>query len=242
MTITLPPTRPGRAKRGRAAVPSNGRLSLRAISPEDLDDLAERLDGTPVPGVRMSEEDFVNWALYRVDAEWVDGEVILMAPGNEDHETIDEWLGRLLGEFVERRDLGKFLRNMFVRFAKKRSRRVPDLMFISEARRHRIKPTYVDGAPDLIVEIISPDSRNRDRRDKYVEYQAAGVREYWIIDPVLRRVDAYALRGRKYDAIVPRGDRFTSTVLSGFYLRTDWLFGPRRPKVSQVLPELGVRN
>src|SRR5689334_11489142 len=65
-------------------------------------------------------------------------------------------------------------------------------MFISETNRGRIRRTVVEGAPDLIVEIVSPDSQNRDRRDKYLEYGDAGVREYWLIDPLSQTLDAYA--------------------------------------------------
>ena len=214
---------------------------VRAMDEEQLAELAERLNGAPVPGLRMSEREFVDWAFERVDAEWVDGEVILMAPANQDHETLDEWLGRLLGEFIEQRDLGSLLRNMFVRLGKRPSRRVPDLMFISNARRARIRPTYINGGPDLIVEFVSPDSRNRDRRDKYFDYEAGGVREYWIIDPMAKTIDAYALRGRRYEAIAPEGNRIDSRVLPGMYLRTKWLFGRDRPKVAQVLKEFGVK-
>src|SRR2546427_13283885 len=135
MTIATPISQAQARPKRRHAFGRNNRLvNLLAMDVEQLADLAVQLDGAPVPGVRMSEDEFVEWAFDHVDAEWADGEVILMAPGNEDHETIDEWLGRLLGEFIERRGSGKFLRNMFVHFARKRRRRVPDLMFISAER------------------------------------------------------------------------------------------------------------
>lgn len=230
-TMPLHPMRT-RSRRRPLAAPN-----VRAMDEEQLAELAERLNGAPVPGLRMSEREFVDWAFDHVDAEWVNGEVILMAPANQEHETLDEWLGRLLGDFVEQRELGSLLRNMFVRFGKRRSRRVPDLMYISNARRPRIRPTYINGAPDLIVEFVSPDSRNRDRRDKYFDYEAGGVREYWIIDPMARSVDAYILRGRKYESIPSVDDRIDSFVLAGMFLRTEWLFGKDRPKVAQVLKE-----
>jgi Uma2 family endonuclease len=204
--------------------------------------LAERLAGNPVPGVRMTEKEFVDWSFNRVEAEWVDGEVILVPPANEEHEGLDEWLGRLLGEFVERRQLGVVRRNMFVRFPRQRRRRVPDLFFIAEAHRSRIRATFIDGPPDLVVEIVSPDSQNRDRRDKYAEYQIAGVREYWVIDPLSQTFDAYTLRGRKFRRMDSDDGRVSSIVLPGFYLRLTWLFGRQRPRVAQVLREFGLRD
>ena len=115
-------------------------------------------------------------------------------------------------------------------------------MFISNTRRHRIRPTYIDGAPDLIVEIVSADSRNRDRRDKYFAYEAGRVREYWIIDPLLETLDVYALRGRKFEEITAVDDRIYSRVLPGLFLRAKWLFGKHRPKVAQVLKEIGIKG
>jgi Uma2 family endonuclease len=236
---TLAPSR--RRSHGRPAT-RLGANGLRVLDEEQVADLAERLGGRPVPGVRMSEREFVEWSFDRFDAEWVDGEVILMAPANEEHETLDEWFGRLLGDFIEQRESGVLLRNMFVRFPRRRRLRVPDLMFIAAANRTRIRPTFIDGPPDLVIEIVSPDSQNRDRREKYEDYQVGGVREYWIIDPLSRTLDAYALRGRRYQAIDLKDGRLHSSVLAGFYVRFNWLFGRHRPKVVQALKEMGVKG
>lgn len=236
---TLAPSRRPSPRRPAAPLTSDG---LRALDAEQIGNLAERLGGRPVPGVRMSERDFVDWSFNRFNAEWVDGEVILMAPANEEHESLDEWLGRLLGDFIEQRELGVLLRNMFVRFPRRRRRRIPDLMFIAQANRSRIRPTFIDGPPDLVIEIVSPDSQNRDRREKYEDYQAGGVREYWIIDPLSRTLDAYTLRRRKYRPIDLKDGRLQSSVLADFYVRLSWLFGRQRPKVAQALKEMGVKG
>ena len=62
---------------------------------EQLVTLAEKLCGSPVPGVRMTEREFVDWSFDRVDAEWVDGEVILMPPVSDEHNDLDTWLTAL---------------------------------------------------------------------------------------------------------------------------------------------------
>ena len=61
--------------------------------------------------------------------------------------------------------------------------REPDLIFVRKERLPLLKPTYFDGAPDLVVEVASPESLGRDRGEKFVEYERAGVEEYWLIDP-----------------------------------------------------------
>jgi Uma2 family endonuclease len=130
-----------------------------------------------------------------------------------------------------------------VRLAKQRRRRVPDLLFVSKERSHLLRPNHLEGAPDLSVEIVSPDSQSRDRRDKFAEYEAAGVREYWIVDPLSRTVEAYALHAAgKFRLIEATDDgRLASAVLPGFYLRPDWLWQEPLPDVIATLRELGVQ-
>jgi Uma2 family endonuclease len=241
MTIMNPPaprTPPRRgAGRGRSQAPD-----IRSMDEWQLAKLGERLNGSPVPGVRMTEREFVDWVFDNVNAEWVDGEVVLMAPVSDGHSDLDVWVGSLIQHLNESLQLGAVRRDMLIRLARSKRLRVPDLMFISNSRLNRIRPTYINGAPDLIFEIVSLDSRNRDRRDKYLEYEAGGVREYWIIDPMAQSLDGYTLKGRKYEEIQPDEDRVHSAVLPGFYLRAKWLFGKQRPKVVQVLKEFGIKG
>jgi len=77
--------------------------------------------------------------------------------------------------------------------------------------------------PDLIVEIVSAESRDRDYRDKYLDYQSAGVTEYIIIDPAYQTIDLHRLEGGKYVPVVPENGALSSSVLPGFVLRAEWL-------------------
>jgi Uma2 family endonuclease len=208
----------------------------------ELYELAERLHGRPVPGERMTEAEFVDWCPEELRAEWVDGEVILMSPVGVEHDELDLWLSRLIGDFVEERDLGVIHYNVFVRLATQRRRRVPDLMFISRSRLGLLKRTSLDGAPDLIVEIISPDSQSRDRREKYQEYEKAGVCEYWIIDPLSQTVELYRLRGKKFVQVREEGDELESCVLPKFRLKPAMLWRRPLPKVASVLRQMRAKK
>jgi len=65
----------------------------------------------------------------------------------------------------------------------------------------------------------------RDWREKYLDYQAAGVREYWVIDPMARRVEAYAMDAQnQYERLEGQAGRIASRVLPGFYLEPEWLW------------------
>ena len=216
----------------------------RGLGGLDLDalyDLAEKLDGMPVPGVTMTEAEFADWCPDEVRAEWVDGEVILKSPSNVEHDELGIWLIRLLGEFVEDHRRGSIFQNVFVRFPGQRRRRVPDLLFVSKERAGIIQPTYLDGAPDLVMEIVSPDSQSRDRREKYLEYEKAGVREYWIVDPLSKTVETSRLERKKFHRVDEVDGVVASTVLKGFRIKTAQLWQRPLPKVSGVLKWMNRR-
>ena len=91
-----------------------------------------------------------------------------------------------------------------------------------------------------MVEIISPESDERDRGEKFIEYEAAGVREYWLIDPLREEAMFYQLTSQgRYRLVVPSPEGvYHSAVIAGLWLRVEWLW--QRPPVLRVLKELGV--
>jgi Uma2 family endonuclease len=152
------------------------------------------------------------------------------------------WLTRVLGEFVEHHDLGQVRGPQTqIRIGPKRQRREPDVLFVSQSRRDVIRTNHIEGPPDLIIELVSPDSITRDWRDKYQAYEAAGVREYWVIDRNAQRMDAYQLGPGGYALIDEKDGTVRSGVIAGFYLRPAWLWQDPLPKVADVMRELGVR-
>jgi Uma2 family endonuclease len=189
----------------------------------------------------MTEDEFVAWCGPYTRAEWVDGEVIIMAPVSLAHADLFMWLGSILRSFVDDHNLGLVLGpEFFVRFPEQRRRRLPDILFVRQDRRDLLKKQYLDGAPDLIIEVVSPDSESRDWRDKYLEYERAGVREYWVIDPMSQHVEVYSLRKGAYASIPEKDGKLVSKVISGFWLKTEWLWQQPLPRVSNVLKELGA--
>lgn len=218
--------------------PEVSKLDLMTADPDALREYAVELAGRPVPGVRMSAEAFEAWAIDHADAEWVDGRIILMAPANLEHDDLQAWLIAIFHLWVEARDVGKMQHDAIVRLPGRLPRRVPDLLFVSTANGGRLKPTYIDGPPDLVIEIVSPDSQDRDRREKFQEYQAGGVPEYWIVDPISKRLDAFRMKEGAYELHPPVADHVEATALPGFYVRPSWLFGETLPKVRDCLAEI----
>lgn len=193
---------------------------------------------------RMREDDFVQWSFAREGpkVEWINGEITFMSPVNVLHFRADWFLLDLIGHFVGHHHLGEvFGPQTQIRLPNIVSRREPDVLFVSTARQDIIKSTFIDGPPDLIVEIVSPESIERDVREKYLEYEQAGVREYWIVNPLNEQVTAYLLNSDgKYQKIDEADGKINSTVVPGFYLRPAWLW--QQPRVSALiaLKELGV--
>jgi len=111
--------------------------------------------------------------------------------------------------------------------------REPDIFFVAREHQDRLTEDRLVGPADLIVEIISDDSVSRDRSRKFYEYQAAGVREYWIIDPRpgTERADFWVLDedGRYRPVPVDEDGTYHSTVVPGFWLRVDWLWEEELP-------------
>jgi Uma2 family endonuclease len=209
----------------------------------ELDSFDDSPEGKVRPSLRMSEEEFVAWCDEDTRAEWVDGEVVFMAPDSGEHDDLGWWLKTLLRMFVAQRDLGLVRGpNFMARLSEQRRRRVPDVLFIARERAHLLRPAHLEGAPDLCIEVVSSDSQSRDRREKYLDYEKAGVREYWIVDPLSRTLEGYSLQpGSGFQRLVAEEDeRLLSRLLPGFYLRQSWLFGQTLPNFISVLQEMGV--
>ena len=108
-------------------------------------------------------------------------------------------LAHILGDFVGRRGLGEvFLAPLDVVLGEGEEREVvqPDVFFISKEREKIIAEEEIRGAPDLVIEITSPVTEDRDRHYKKTLYARHGVREYWIVDPKGKAVEVYTL-GKK---------------------------------------------
>jgi len=172
-------------------------------------------------------------------AEWVDGEVIKMSPASDKHQDLVDFFTALLRILVETKDLGAVRSSPFqMKTAFRPSGREPDIVFVAKENLHRLKPTYLDGAADVAIEIISPESQARDRGDKFYEYEKGGVREYWLIDTTRRQAEFYRLDNNSiYQTAVIENGVFNSTVVTGFYLRVEWLWQEPLPQVLSILRE-----
>lgn len=179
----------------------------------------------------VSFENFLDFFADK-HAEWLMGKVILIVTNNTLHQRIQMFLGTLLNLFLGYRSLGQILPAgvpMFIN--ESQPAREPDLLVILNAHRERIKANRLEGPADIAIEIVSPESSKRDRGDKVDEYEAAGVQEYWLFDPLRRDAVIYELgtEGRYHARPLDPHGRLTSGVLPGFALDPAILWQDEHP-------------
>ena len=193
----------------------------------------------PFPALKMTYEEFLEWADEDTYAEWVDGEVELMSPASAEHQDISGFLAAILRLYSEDHDAGRILTAPFQMKLPPHIRRgrEPDLIFLTKEHLTRLKKNFLDGPADWVIEIVSPESVLRDRGTKYAEYEAGGVREYWIIDAEAKRADFFVLDAEgRYQRALPDADgKYQSAVLDGFWINVHWLWQSPLPPVRQVL-------
>ena len=198
---------------------------------------------TAATQTRISYEQFLELTDEDQHVEWVEGGVVPMSPISDRHQQIGAYLLTLIQFYANMRRLGEVRYEPFqMKAGPELPGRSPDILFVAESNRGRLKKTFLDGPADLAVEIISPESRARDRGDKFYEYEQGGVPEYWLIDPVREQAEFYQ-RGANgfYLPIAPDAQgRYHSAALPGLWLEVGWLWQTPLPPLLDVLRAWGL--
>lgn len=171
-------------------------------------------------GMEFPEDDRL---LYEV----INGQLVSRRAYSPRHQTVAGALLLAIHTFTTTKKLGEILPGPLDIVADECTVLQPDLVFIATANAHLITTDGVMGAPDLIVEVISPSSIYRDRVTKKALFEQFGVQEYWLVDPADNFIEIYALADGHYEllsaASVEEG-QLSSGVLSGLVLDLNTLF------------------
>ncbi len=148
----------------------------------------------------LSETQLISYQEYRqYEAsdnflyELLNGRLVKKNAPSPRHQMILQNLNRSMDHHVYSNKLGKVLFAPVDVFLDEYNAPHPDLVFVSKAKETLITSEGIMGAPDLVVEIVSPSSVVRDRVEKLKLYQKHQIPEYWIIDPAYESVEVYTL-------------------------------------------------
>ncbi len=204
-------------------------------------------DAAPVRSRYLSFDAFLRRDFGERHVEWAGGKVIDMSPVLSYHADMSRFFIAALTTFVEVRQLGKIYAEPYLmRCTDQLPARCPDILFVKSENQNRILREYLDGPADLVIEIVSEESRARDRGAKFNEYETGGVGEYWIIDPARNRAEFY----RRDDGGVFRiqtpttdaagNESYDCATIPGVTIRLDWLWQRPMPSVTEPLRAWGI--
>lgn len=197
--------------------------------------------------ISMTYDEFLAAFEDSTHVEWVNGEAIVFMPPDIRHQRLVQFLALLLALYVRHTRAGEiFFAPLEMRAQPGGNARGPDILYVAREHQARITEKRISGPADLIAEIISPESVGRDRADKFYEYEQAGVREYWLIDPRpgYERADFWVLNdaGRYVPVPIDGQGIYRSAVIPGFWLDVNWLWGEELPDYLRTFAQIAGLN
>lgn len=187
----------------------------------------------------VSEETFLaEYADLR--CEWVEGIVIQMSPVKLRHNFLILYLCDLFQAYFEFRPIAQLIPSPFLLrmpTIRPRANREPDLMILLNGNQGELTETSFTGAPDIIIEIVSLESSERDRGAKFVEYQKIGAGEYWLLDPLIDQSYFYRRdeRGAFILQTLDADQHYRTPLLPDFALHVPTLWQTKLPTVEAIL-------
>src|SRR5262249_18154115 len=157
-------------------------------------------------------------------ADLIEGVIHVASPDNVQHYDFNSWLQIVLRMFLRARKIKGRVFGYEIAFRlSAEDGPEPDLAYLRPENCVRIRKSFVKGPADWALEIVSPDSLERDYERKRRQYERFGVAEYWIIDPLEEAMTCYRLgKGGKYKEVRPRDGKIASEVIPGFWVKPSW--------------------
>ena len=159
--------------------------------------------------------------------ELIEGELIMVAVPSIAHQRVSMRLSNWMGPFIKDSALGELFAAPTDVFFSDTNVLEPDLLFVSAARARIIGEANIQGAPDLVIEIASPSTEDRDRGVKQELYALFGVLEYWRADPLIQTVEVLRLENGRFVSmgVYGLGDTLSTPLLPGLEIDLNEIFG-----------------
>jgi Uma2 family endonuclease len=169
----------------------------------------------------------------------IDGVIYMASPESLEANRLFRWLFTVIGLYIRKRKLGEVFGSRVACRLDDKNSPEPDILFVAEKNRSRLHSGGIEGPPDLAIEIVSPESVERDYDKKRRQYQRFKIPEYWIIDEHELKVTLLRLDARgKYREVAPRKGILHSQTLEVFWLDPKWLWQDSLPDELEVLARL----
>ncbi len=149
--------------------------------------------------VKYTYQDLLTTPDDRHRYEIFEGELIMTPAPSRTHQRAHTNLLRILSNHVVQNILGEVYSAPFDVYFDKETVVEPDILFVSRERLRIIEEEKVNGAPDLVVEILSPSTEKNDRGFKFKRYAQEGIKEYWIADPMHKALEVYELGQKGFE-------------------------------------------
>src|SRR5262245_45050222 len=185
----------------------------------------------------VSYEDFLRMDFGEKRVEWVNGVVIDMGSISKIHNAITRFLIAFFEDFLSLTTGGEVFHDPMVMHTRPDlPGRAPDVQVILPENTHIIRDNDVAGAADLVIEVVSPESIQRDHVDKRREYQKGGVKEYWVIDPLEHETIFYQRNVHGiFETIQPDEQGvYHSKVLAGLHIPADLFWRENLPRGAEI--------
>ena len=183
-------------------------------------------------------KDFLEWLVPGAHADLINGERFMHSPVSLRHADLLNFVDGLLRLFIESKALGRLYREVVAVRLSARNVFLPDLAFFTSEQVPRLGATFASEAPALAVEALSEWSAERDVGQKFAEYERAGVREYWVLDPETLAHRFYRRQGEILVEFAAGEPVIRSEVVPGFWMERAWLDPARLPKVMEALSRI----
>jgi Uma2 family endonuclease len=158
----------------------------------------------------------------------VQGELLMSPSPTYEHQRVVAKLGTWLFQWVERLGLGEVIFAPMDVYLSETDVYQPDIVFVAQGRLKLTEEGKIEGAPDMVIEVLSPGTAYYDLRTKKDVYEAAGVREYWIVDPIQKSIEIYSngSNGLEQSAKARGKGTVSSRVVGEFRIELEKLFPP----------------
>jgi len=186
----------------------------------------------------VTEEEYDQLTDEDTKAELLDGVLIIHSPASTRHETLFMFLISIMNMYVETKGLGRVLgsrQTIHLAYCRKFE---PDILFLKAENLKRLGEAQIEGPADVVMEIISENTRDYDLREKRRVYQESGIPEIWFIDEERRRIEVDRKIEEGYETEVVTSGRVESGVISGFFVEAEWLWEKTLPSPLSCLQKI----